>query len=201
MLHRPGLRIAFIFARRTKCILDEIYEEINGALAGGERERWTIRSREKFYSLVIHGCLRITGSLSFTPVPLSSDRERMHCDERRKDLIYRRAKFRSSRALLSAHIEILPPNILSLPLSLPFVRCLSVFPISLFLHPLFSLFLSFLCTTNFCLREQRPNESSKLLAWHPKVRRCITGCTNGVASRSHRVFPTDKLHLKTERMN
>lgn len=36
---------------------------------GGGGGRRTIRLREKFYSLVIHGCLRITGSLSFTPVP------------------------------------------------------------------------------------------------------------------------------------
>lgn len=100
--------------------LDEIYKEINGVRAKRKENEQYVR--EKFYSLVIHGCLRITG------IPLCTGstkfgRERMHCDERRKDLIYRRGKFQSSDAFPGVVFSPYP-NILS-TLSPPFVRVVS----------------------------------------------------------------------------
>lgn len=57
--------------------------------------------------------------------PAKFEAKGMHCDERRKDLIYRRGlSFESSRTLLPGTSSHLPPNILT-TLSLPFVSALS----------------------------------------------------------------------------
>lgn len=99
--HPPSSTPAFILASyKVHRILDEIYAENKWRAARGEKGTDNTVG-QKFYSLVIHGCLRITGSsllCTGQTSPAKFVRERMHCDERRKDLIYRRGKFPSSGA-------------------------------------------------------------------------------------------------------
>lgn len=67
---RVRSRLSLLLAQSASH-LDELHQEINGVLRekGGGHGQY---GRGKFYSLVIHGCLRITGSLLLRTVRLSS---------------------------------------------------------------------------------------------------------------------------------
>lgn len=153
---------------------------------GKEGERRTIRSREKFYSLVIHGCLRITGSLSFTPILLSSAERECTVTRGEKILFIGALSFQVRELFLARTRDLASKHPLS-TLSLPFVRCLSVFPISILSLALFS-FRS--CARQTFVYGSNGRTSPKLT--------CVRKF-DGVYKRCHiSISPlsTDKLHLK-----
>lgn len=97
------------------------------AYAAARRKRDGQYGREKFYSLVIHGCPRITGSLLRTG-PTKFGRENALCVTRReKILVIGAVSFQVSGAFPTAwypevFLFALAPKHPSYPFTIPFVR-------------------------------------------------------------------------------
>lgn len=127
MLLRLKYNYTHLHSAWNRSRLNQIHGKINNPTT--RRKRDGQYGREKFYSLVIHGCPRIT---FFALVRLNSV-ERMHC-EKRKDLSYRRNEFRSFGCFYHVASRIFPFALVSKHPSNPYVsfcpRCARSFPIS-----------------------------------------------------------------------
>lgn len=144
------------------------------AYAAARRKRDGQYGREKFYSLVIHGCPRITGSLLRTGPTKFGRENALYVTRREKILVIGAVSFQSfgrfSYRVISRSLSLRScPQTSFLPFHYSFCpRCPPLFPIS----PPSRFHVAY--TTNFCLRKQRPNR----LGINSKVSGCVMAYTN-----------------------